>query len=597
MNNLTEYLIIGVYALFVLAMGGYLSRFNRNADDFIRGGAQGAWWLVGCSSLMASISAFTFTGNASAIFESGFTPLVIYFANIAAFFTSALIFAPWFRQTRALTVADILRERYGPEVEQFFAFASLIMGMIAAAIWLWGLGTFSAAVFGLSLPLVILGIGLLVLLYSVSGGRWAVLATDFVQSLVLIPLTILVAVLCFVEVGGFSGMRDAMLQPEIAADFQFVKEPGAFPDNKFTWPWIVAIFVNQFIIMLNIGSATRYFSVKDGREARKAAFLSGILMAIGTLFWFIPPAVARFLYAAEVGSVPLGNPAEASYAVAAREVLPNGLMGLMVVAMFAATMSSMDTGLNTAAGIIVRNIIPAIRRLLHLPDLSAHSQLRLGRYATLCLGTAIISMALYFSQQNDVGLFDSFLIFGSVIGLPMTIPLVFALLVRSMPRWSYFFIVACACLPSAWSIIDARINGVSWTVQDRMLWVLAAGCIGALITVPFYRLGIWTSEGYKSRVDAFYKRMRTPVDFAKEIGEDRDSSQLLVLGTFAAAAGGFILLLLLLPNPVGGRAGIAFVGLTVLTIGMLLRRAGTRHAQNKRETVKVSANEKSPQKS
>ena len=115
-----------------------------------------------------------------------------------------------------------------------------------------------------------------------------------------------------------------------------------------------------------------------------------------------------------------------------------------------------------------------------------------------------------------------------------------------------------------------------------MLWVLGAGCLGALLTIPCYRLGLWTSRTYKQQVNAFYDRMHTPIDFAKEVGQDRDTSQLIVLGTFAAFAGGFILLLLALPNPWIGRLSIAFVGLSVLVTGLLLRRAGQRRARDGR---------------
>ncbi|MDT8405593.1 hypothetical protein, partial [Sulfuriflexus sp.] len=78
-------------------------------SDFVRGGAQGTWWLVGTSMLMSGISAFTFTGNGSAAFDAGPTFLVIYVANCSAYLIGWLFLGAWFRQTRAYTAADVLR--------------------------------------------------------------------------------------------------------------------------------------------------------------------------------------------------------------------------------------------------------------------------------------------------------------------------------------------------------------------------------------------------------------------------------------------------------------------------------------------------------
>ena len=85
-------------------------------------------------------------------------------------------------------------------------------------------------------------------------------------------------------------------------------------------------------------------------------------MSLGTLVWFIPLVAARMLYADEVLGMTIPDPTNAAYAVAAQHLLPNGLMGVMIAAMFAATMSNLDTGLTIQASTVVRNLIPRIRR-------------------------------------------------------------------------------------------------------------------------------------------------------------------------------------------------------------------------------------------
>jgi len=108
-----EYITLGAYFVLLIIIGGVFSRFNKNLSDFVRGGGRGTWWMVGTSMLMAGISAFTFTGNGSAIFEAGPSAIIIYAANILGFLLGGLFLARWWRQSRAHTSGDLVRERFG----------------------------------------------------------------------------------------------------------------------------------------------------------------------------------------------------------------------------------------------------------------------------------------------------------------------------------------------------------------------------------------------------------------------------------------------------------------------------------------------------
>lgn len=93
---------------------------------------------------------------------------------------------------------------------------------------------------------------------------------------------------------------------------------------------------------------------------------------------------------------------------------------------------------------------------------------------------------------------------------------------------------------------------------------------GTLLCVLFYNT---SSRAYRDKMDAFFKRIRTPVDFEKEVKEDRDRFQLKTMGTMAILGGCLLSLLVLVPNSPGGRLGILFLAGFVATVGFLLRRA------------------------
>jgi Na+/proline symporter len=568
-----EYLTLAVYFAFLLVLGAVFARFNKNLSDFSRGGSRLTWWMVGMSNLMAGISAFTFTGNGSSAFEAGPSMLVIYFANVLGHACGWLYLAHRYRQTRAYTTADIKRERFGVGAEQFGAWMGLFLGPIAAAIQLWALAVFVSAVFGFSITLTIVVIGVITVFYSSSGGAWAVVATDFVQGVILFGITVLIAGLAYQAIGGWEGFAAAWAEPRVAADFTFFKEPGRFSGDRYTWQWAGVIFVMQFMAQINLGAAGRYLSVKDGREARRAALFSMMLMAFGTAVWFFPPMVARMIYETQVLESGIKDPATTAYAVVAKNLLPNGLMGVLIAAMFAATMSSMDSGLNAQTSTLVRNVLPRLRSALGLSPLREEGQLRLCRTVSVVLGAVIITYALLLSVQEKIMLFDAYLTINSVIGVPMGLPLLAGLIFRRLPAWSYFVIIAGALLPSIYSLVQQSLGGEAWTIQQRSFWVLVYGSGATVLVLCLERL---STEASRERVRGFFQKMDTPVDFDREIGGANDETQAVLLGRSVAVMGGLMFGFLLVPNPAAGRWQIVMLAGSTLLVGAGLWIYGAR---------------------
>jgi len=570
MENLLEYTTIGVYLCFLVGIGFIFSRMSKNISDFVRGGAQGTWWMVGTSTLMAGISAFTFTGNAGAAYDAGFSPLIIYIGNCSAYLIAGLFLAKWFRRTRAVTVPDIIRRRFGPEVEQFNVYQSIFLAPFGSAIQLMALALFTSAIFGFPLKITIVVIGTVVVLYSTTGGRWAVMATDFFQSLIMVPITILVAYFCLKEVGGIGGFIDNFSRPDLVDDFKFFHKAGDWPTDRFSPKWMIVIFLSTIFYQMYLTNASRYLSVKDDKEATKSAWLSMVMMGIGALIWFIPPMVARMEFSADVQALTnIDNPSEAAYAVVALKLLPNGLMGILVVAMFAATMSSMDTGLNNLTGSIVKNMIPPLLRLTRIKKMSNKAELLTCKLVTVLLGVLIVTISLALATQKEIQLFDMYLIIGAVVGIPIGIPFLFAMYFRRLPRWSYFWIFGWSMVPTLIAHFDAAV----WTIQDRMTWVFIAAFVSAFASMPFYK---YSTKEYKDRVDDFFADLNRPIDFEKEVGKGNDYAQLNMMGNVSVAGGLFLSVLLLVPNPIGGRMAVLFVCGTVTLVGALLKWAAAR---------------------
>ena len=346
-----DYWVIAGYFLLLLAIGFTFKKMAaKSTSNYFRGGGRMLWWMVGSTAFMMQFSAWTFTGAAGKAFSDGFAVSLVFFANTFAYFCGWAFFAHRFRQMRVDTPTEAIRRRFGNQNELFFSVTLVIFSYINAGIWLNALGVFSSAVFNTDLSQTIIATGLVVLFISVLSGAWGVVASDFVQTLVVATVSVACAITALVMVGG---------PVELVRNF-----PGDFiigPNMNYPL-LLVGTFVfflaKQMVTIMNMHDSFRFLNAKDSINARKAALLAMVLMGIGSIIWFIPPWASAILYPDAASQYPeLGNKAaDAIYLVFARNAMPLGTVGLLLAGLFAASMSSMDSALNKNAGIIVRSL-------------------------------------------------------------------------------------------------------------------------------------------------------------------------------------------------------------------------------------------------
>jgi hypothetical protein len=273
------------------------------------------------------------------------------------------------------------------------------------------------------------------------------------------------------------------------------------------------------------------------------------------------------------------------------------MVGLLLSGIFAATMSSMDSGLNRNAGIFVRSFYHPVLR----PAASDRELVLAGRTATTVMGGLVILAALNFSRLEHVGLFDLMLQFGTLVAIPYQIPLVLGLCVKRTPPWAgWSTMLVCFAV----SLLSTRLDA-AWlqrtfdltaplTAAERGYWTVAVGLVLNVLvgTAWFFATRLFWSAAApadRARIEAFFVQLRTPVDFQREIGRDSDHAQAFVLGRLCLCYGGFIALLAVIPNPLPGRLGFVFCGGVVLLIGAALVRAGRA-----RPCITISSTHPSP---
>lgn len=575
-----DYAVLIFYFGFMLAISWVFRRFVTNVSDYFRGGGKVVWWMVGGSAFMVQFSAWTFTGAASQAYREGWPIVVIYFGNALGFLFNALHFAPKFRQLRVVTGVEAIRQRFGRTSEQVFVWLGLPLGLVQAGIWLNSLGVFFAAVFGGDLMLTIVVTGFAVLVMALIGGSWAVLASDFIQVLILMPVCLALCVLALIKVGGLGAFVDQLPAAHL--------DPGAIFSKEFLGFWCLAMLLKQFNTTNNLMDANRYLAAKDSRHARWAGFLGAGLFVLSLAIWFVPPMAARVLFPDLQALYPtLKNPDEASFIAIAQAVLPVGMIGILVSGIFAATMSSMDAGLNKNAGIFIKNFYqPFIR-----PGATDRQLLHAGKFTTVVLGLIVIGVAVKFSELKDMNLFKLTQRTSILVAVPIVVPLMLGLVIRRTPPWSAWSTVLVGFMSSIfisdyltpeWAAplfgYTGELNHASreyWRQGIEMAGNFLVGGTWFCLTALFWKS---SPPAHRAAIERFSAQLDTPVDFAKEEGaaNANDARQAEVVGWLCCTYGGFITALALIPNPPAGRLAFLGCGGCVLFVGALLLRQSRR---------------------
>jgi Na+/proline symporter len=573
-----DYLVIGLYFILILVIGFVFSRMaNKSSSDYFRGGGRMLWWMVGSGAFMAQFSAVTFTGAAGEAFTNGFAIALVYVGNTFAFFCAWAYFAHRFRQMRVDTPTQAIRRRFGPENEMFFSWALIVFSFLNAGVWLTALGVFTSAVFQTDISATIIVIGLTVLFVTVLSGAWGVVASDFMQTLVVAVVSIACAVVALVKVGGPTNLVNNF--------------PGGFfigPDMNYPlimFGTFIFFLPKQIVTMMNLHDSYRFLNAKDSVNARKAGLLAMVLMGAGTIIWFIPPWAAASMYPdAATGYTQMGNKAaDAVYLVFARNAMPVGTVGLLMAGLFAATMSSMDAALNKNAGIFVRSIYQPFlaKRNKQVED---QKLVKISKLVSFISGLGVIVTALYFESLKELSLFELMMSVSTMIQVPMMIPLLYGIFIKETPKWASWATIVVGLFVS-WLVTNvftpevcAGLFGVESLTQREIIDMnIILSVAGHLVITGgfFWATSFFYNEAKddnKVERELFFEDFETPViaDFDQD---DVDRQQRTKLGNMVISMGIGLMLMALIPNPLWGRLMFVCCSAIISTIGVLLRRS------------------------
>ena len=364
-----DLVVVAGYFVAVVMLGFWVGRGERNALDYFLAARSLPWALVGLSFYASNMSGASFVGLMGAAYQHGMVVFNYEWTATLVLVFFAVFMLPVFLRARLFTLPEYLEARFDRRLRWAYAgltILTLIFIDIAGALYAGGV------VISTMFPLLHLWQASAVLAvlaggYTLFGGLRSVVVTDALQAVLMIIGAGLIFLLGLREVGGWSALMGALDENQTRLIMP--------PDSEFLpWPGILGVVLLGFYYWtLNQYFAQRALAARSLDQARRGALFGGLLKLPNICLMILPGMIAIVL-------LPEIENADQVFPSLAAKLLPSGLRGLILTALIAAIMSSLDSALNAAASLLTMDFVRPLR-----PEISGRGLLTIGRVFTALL--------------------------------------------------------------------------------------------------------------------------------------------------------------------------------------------------------------------
>ena len=361
----TDWIVMVVYFIAIMAFGSYFSKYNRTTSDFFFGGRRFAWWLIAMSIVATGVGSHSFIKYSAKGFTDGLASTMTYMNDW--FFLPFFMFGwlPIIVYTRIRSIPEYFEKRFSP-LTRFLATVLLLLYMIGYV----GIGFLTMGkailpllppgfdVLGIQFDITLMGlvivIALIVGIYITYGGQTAVIFTDLAQGFILIFAGTLVFILGLDYIGGF-GLLWQVLPASWKLPLAHFNEPPGFNFVGIFWQDGVAGSVG--FLFMNMGLVMRFMACKNVDEGRKAATFNILFMlpisafVVGNAGW-----IGKAISVIKPDVIPPDSNPDAIFVLVANVISHPGVFGFVMAALTAALMSTVDTLLNAIAAVYINDV-------------------------------------------------------------------------------------------------------------------------------------------------------------------------------------------------------------------------------------------------
>lgn len=394
--------VLIVYLVAMVVMGYYFMRRESNSEDFFTGGGRIPWWAAGISIYATMLSAITYMAYPAKAYATDWTYYPMLVTILLVSFPVIKYYLPFFRRLKVASAYEYLERRFNAAT-RLMASALFIVFMIARMALVVYLPSLAlTAVTGIDLYICIILMTLVTIVYCTMGGVEAVVWGDVVQGIILVGgAFVAVAYLAFGTEGG------------VGAYFTLGAEADKFRLFDWSFDWRSATF---WVIILggvanNLISYTsdqtviqRYLTTKDEKSAGRGILMNGLMSVfISVAFFAIGTGLYTFYKTHPAALDYTMDKADTIFPFFMMSQLPHGVAGLLIAAIFAATMSTISSNINSVATAFSVDFYKRFR-----PQTTDRQMLRVARYTCVVSGAMGMVLALVLASWNILSLLDFF---------------------------------------------------------------------------------------------------------------------------------------------------------------------------------------------
>ena len=400
--GLIDYIILFSYLILLIIIGFFISRKKKTVDDFFRAGKKIPWWAAGLSIFATQLSAITFMAIPAKSYSTNWTWITLNLTIILIAPFIGYFFIPLYSRLNITTAYEYIEKRFNLLIRIISSSMFIIFQLVRLGTLLYLPSIALSASSGMSISLCIVLMGFLAITYTVMGGIEAVIWTDVIQVFVLIGGAILALYIININLeNGFQDIISIGLDNEKFKIFNF-----HFNFNSPTF-WVLCLGgIGSNIISYGTDQSViqRYLTTKNHKEAQKSIFTNAYLTIPSTIIFF---SLGTSLYSfykifPNKINIHLEN-IDGIFPWFISSNLPQGISGLLIAGIFAATMSSLDSGMNSVATVITTDFYKRFKN-----NISDKSSLFVARITTILIGFFGISFALSMSTWDIDSLWTEF---------------------------------------------------------------------------------------------------------------------------------------------------------------------------------------------
>jgi SSS family transporter len=513
-----DYLVIAIFFAVMVGVGVYYSRRQKSSGQYFGSDRSTPWWLAGVSIYMNSFSALAFVMYSTLAYKYGMLAATMCWASVPAMLLGLWFVALKMRRSAQTSPLDFIRSRYGNKMNQALVWLGIPMQLLDGAFKLLAIGTVVGMVLqttfeGASLDKVLFWAivlsGAVIIAYTFLGGLKAAVVCDLIQFFVIVAVVVVLPYYCIDRLvtvsGSESHMQGLRFFIEKAKELDFFKLARADVEGGYGWTYMFFTFV---LVGLNLATSwsliQRYAATKSEKDAKKAGYLLAGLQTISPLLFYFPAMAARFFL-----DLDLNDPDQMNgvYALVCLAVLPCGMVGMMISAMFSATMSSLAGIYNAIANVFTTDVYKNIIN----KNASDRSLVIVGRLATIALGVIVMALTFYMrANQGKNDLVDMCNRMFSVFLPPISVSMLIGIFSRKATKRAGLTALVTGIVVGTVVFFFAQLNP-EYRYLTKVAYMTTITFIATITGATVGTLLFKDSPEEKAEVAAFFKRLDTPV--------------------------------------------------------------------------------------